>query len=150
MEALKQKLKRHQSGGVRPANKYTASGQPEAEAEHNFGPAGSMFVKKDSSRVEPVYAATDGFTRKMTKQETPADHPALELHPKLRLRSSLRSSYFLRDARKLRKNIFSNGGEEYTHHQRNQNGQLTDAKTLGGKSNCEIQNKLNQQLDGLS
>ena len=66
------------------------------------------------------------------------------MQPKFRLRSSLRSSYFQRDARKLRtKNVFSNGGEEYSC-QRNKYKQLTDAKTIGDKSNCEIQNKLNQ------
>lgn len=153
IEGLKQKLKRHQSGCVRPMDKFKSNVNLDFEHDQNFGQSGTMFTKKDSVKVQKDQApnmANDSFNRKMTKQGSAEKQQALELQPKFRLRSSLRSSYFHREPRKVRtKNVFSNGGEEYAY-KRNKQRQLTDANTIGEKSNCEIQNKLNQQLDGLS
>lgn len=50
MDFLKQKLKRHQSGCVRPANKFRG-GNLDLEADQQIcGKSGSMFVKKDSTK----------------------------------------------------------------------------------------------------
>ena len=137
---------------MRPINKFKSNSNFDIETDPNLGQRGSMFVKKDSAHAQKDQAmntTNEGFSRKMTKQEN-TDQQALELQPKFRLRSSLRSSYFQRDTRKLRvKNIFSNGGDECAN-KRNNYRQLTDAKTIGDKSNCDIQNRLNQQLDGLT
>ena len=70
---------------------------------------------------------------------------AIELQPKFRLRSSLRSSYFQRDVKKPRtKNILSNGYyEEGRFLKSGKNGK--ESKTIGNETEkCEIQTKLNQ------
>jgi hypothetical protein len=137
---------------VRPIDKFKSNGNLDLETDHNFGQSGAPFVKKEDAaklkREAAMSKTNEGFDRKMTNQES--GPPALEVKPKFRLRSSLRSSYFQRDARRLRpKNVFSHGGEEYAL-KRHQWQHQTDAKTIGDKSNCDIQTKLNQQLDGLS
>ena len=52
MDFLKQKLKRHQSGCVRPTNKFKSNGNLDLEHDQNFGLSGSMFAKKDSSKQD--------------------------------------------------------------------------------------------------
>lgn len=82
------------------------------------------------------------FDRKMTKIDV-LNKRAIELQPKFRLRSSLRSSYFHRDVKKPRKNnVLSNGCYDEGNFFRSKN--LKESKTIGNETEkCEIQTKLN-------
>ena len=113
--------------------------------------SGSASVRKErapaSANKYRVSKTNEGFIRKMTTQETidGGKRPAIldTQKPKFRLRSSLRSSYFHREHTRPRPKVTSQDGEE----RENKMAYKSEAKD---RVPCAIQNKLNQQLDGLS
>lgn len=150
MDSLKEILKRNQSGKTskQKQNNYIDEDINESASVKQ----GNAFdAKKESAKTSCIREVSnfqitekDGFDRKMTNADLITDKP-LEMQPKFRLRSSLRSSYFQRDTKKrMTKKILSNGCEELNFVKNKYQQSKNESKTINGQNkNCEIQNKLN-------